>query len=359
MNGTEATIANHSWWARHGLSPRTARQNCRALRQNARLAMRLRAVGRRMPGGGNGSSRPDCGKPRAHSRAEIGAGHLRQRTPPVGTDHIGRRHLSSIRYHCLRNMMMRTLLPAALFTLAVLAGSACGRRAEPGTLSIAAASDLQFALADASRQFHQAHPRTEVRIDYGSSGNFYAQIRNGAPFDLFLSADVQYPRSLAADGLVRADAVFVYAVGRLAVWVPAASPLDPATALRDPSVRRVAIANPAHAPYGRAAEAALRQMGLYDSVARKLVLGENISQTLQFVQSGAADVGLVALSLAIAPTVRGQGRYWEVPLDAYPKMEQGGVILKDSAAARDFRAWLLAPAGRRLLKQYGFSLPGE
>jgi molybdate transport system substrate-binding protein len=94
-------------------------------------------------------------------------------------------------------------------------------------------------------------------------------------------------------------------------------------------------------------------------VAKKLVLGENISQTLQFVQSGAADVGLVALSLAIAPTVRSQGRYWEVPLDAYPKMEQGGAILKDSVAARDFRAWLLAPAGRRLLKQYGFYLPGE
>jgi len=256
-------------------------------------------------------------------------------------------------------MLTRTPFPAALVTLAALLGSACGRHAEPGKLSIAAASDLQFALADASRQFRQAHPQTQVQIDYGSSGTFYAQIRNGAPFDLFLSANVQYPRTLATAGLARAGSVFVYAVGRLAVWVPASSPLDPATALRDPSVGHVAIANPAHAPYGRAAEAALRQMGLYDSVARKLVLGENISQTLQFVQSGAADVGLVALSLAIAPTVRGQGRYWEVPLDAYPKMEQAGVILKDSEAARDFRAWLLAPAGRRLLKQYGFYLPGE
>jgi molybdate transport system substrate-binding protein len=143
------------------------------------------------------------------------------------------------------------------------------------------------------------------------------------------------------------------------VWVPASSTFDPATALRDPAVTRIAIANPQHAPYGRAAEAALRSMGLYDSVQKKLVLGENISQTLQFVQSGAADVGIVALSLAVAPTVRGQGRYWEVPLDAYPKMEQGGVILKDSAAAREFRDWLLSPAGRTLLKQYGFSLPGE
>lgn len=248
-------------------------------------------------------------------------------------------------------------LPATLLLLVF--GVACSRSPQPRILSIAAAADLQFALAEAARQFHQQHPQTELAIDYGSSGNFYAQIRNGAPFDLFLSADVQYPGNLARDGLVRADSVFVYAAGRIAVWVPASSKLDPATALRDPAVTRIAIANPQHAPYGRAAEAALRSMGLYDSVEKKLVLGENISQTLQFVQSGAADVGIVALSLAVAPTVRGQGRYWEVPLDAYPKMEQGGVILKDSPAAREFRDWLLAPAGRGLLKQFGFSLPGE
>jgi len=248
---------------------------------------------------------------------------------------------------------------AAIVGLLSLLGSACGRPTPPRKLSIAAAADLQFALAEAARQFHKQHPQADVAIDYGSSGNFYAQIRNGAPFDLFLSADVQYPRNLAYDGLVREDAIFVYAAGRIAVWVPATSTFDPATALRDPAVNRIAIANPQHAPYGRAAEAALRSLGLYDSVQKKLVLGENISQTLQFVQSGAADAGIVALSLAVAPTVRGQGRYWEVPLDAYPKMEQGGVILKDSPVAREFRDWLLAPAGRALLKQYGFSLPGE
>jgi molybdate transport system substrate-binding protein len=208
-------------------------------------------------------------------------------------------------------------------------------------------------LAEGARQFHRQHPQTELAIDYGSSGNFYAQIRNGAPFDVFLSADVQYARNLAQ------NAVFVYAAGRIAVWVPASSKLDPATALRDPSVRRIAIANPQHAPYGRAAEAALRSMGLYDSVEKKLVLGENISQTLQFIQSGAAETGIVALSLAMAPKVREQGRYWEVPVSAYPKIEQGGVILKDSPEAREFREWLLGPSGRSLLKQYGFSLPGE
>jgi molybdate transport system substrate-binding protein len=247
---------------------------------------------------------------------------------------------------------MLTIRFAAVAGLVALF-SACGHANSPHKLSIAAAADLQFALAEGARQFHQQHPRTELAIDYGSSGNFYAQIRNGAPFDLFLSADVQYARNLAQ------GAVFVYAAGRIAVWVPASSKLDPATALRDPSVRRIAIANPQHAPYGRAAEAALRSMGLYDSVEKKLVLGENISQTLQFIQSGAADTGIVALSLAVAPKVREQGRYWEVPVSAYPKIEQGGVILKDSPEAREFREWLLGPSGRSLLKQYGFSLPGE
>ncbi|MEI9971893.1 MAG: molybdate ABC transporter substrate-binding protein [Ignavibacteriota bacterium] len=229
----------------------------------------------------------------------------------------------------------------------------------PRKLSIAAAADLQFALSEAATQFHQQHPQTEVAVSYGSSGNFYAQIRNGAPFDLFLSADAQYPRNLARDGMVHADSIFLYAEGRIVVWVPAASRLDPSTALRDPSVQRIAIANPEHAPYGRAAEAALRSTGLYDSVAKKLVQGENISQTFQFVESGAADVGIVALSLAVAPNVRDQGRYWEFPPESYPKMEQAGVILKESPQAREFRDWLMAPAGRALLKRYGFSLPGE
>jgi molybdate transport system substrate-binding protein len=269
--------------------------------------------------------------------------------------------MSSIRHDVLPILLGRRDLSLACLPLALglLLTASCANRGQPAKLSIAAASDLQFALADAAEQFHKTHPLTEVQVTYGSSGNFYQQIRNGAPFDLFLSADVQYPRSLAKEGLGRADSVFVYGIGRLAVWVPAASPLDPATALRDPSLHRVAIANPAHAPYGRAAQSALQKMGLYESVQSKLVLGENISQTLQFVQSGAADVGLVALSLAIAPKVKAQGRYWEVPLDAYPKMEQGGMILKDSVAAREFRDWLQAPEGRRLLKGYGFYLPGE
>ena len=254
---------------------------------------------------------------------------------------------------------MPALRSAAVPVLLALLCPACARHTTPRKLTIAAASDLQFALADGVRQFQQQHPEIALAVNYGSSGNFYAQIRNGAPFDLFLSADLGYPQSLARDRIVPAGSIFTYAAGKIAVWVPASSHLDPATALRDPAVRRIAIANPQHAPYGRAAEAALRGMGLYESVEKKLVLGENISQTLQFAESGAADTAIVALSLAVAPAVRRQGRYWEVPMNTYPKIEQGGAIVKDSPAARAFRDWLLSAAGRALLQQYGFSAPGE
>ena len=257
----------------------------------------------------------------------------------------------------IRIIVRRLIVSGVAAALAFL--PACRGTAPPQPLSVAAAADLQFALAEGAALFHRAHPETEVRVSYGSSGNFYAQIRNGAPFDLFLSADLQYPRKLVDEHAVREDSLFVYAIGRLAVWVPSASALDPATALTDPAVHHLAIADPQHAPYGRAAVAALHSMGIYDSLQGKLVLGENISQTLQFAQSGAADAGMVALSLAMAPNMRGQGRYWEVPVESYPKMVQTGVILKDSAAAHRFREWLQGPAGRALLKRYGFSLPGE
>jgi molybdate transport system substrate-binding protein len=247
----------------------------------------------------------------------------------------------------------------------VLLCAACGpHRLAPEKLTIAAAADLQFALEDVSRQFHPAHPEVETQVVYGSSGNFFAQIQNQAPFDLFLSADLDYPLKLEQQGLIAPKSIFQYAVGRLAVWVPAQSPLD-VTQLQmkvfdNPTIKHVALANPQHAPYGRAAEAALRHFGVYDKISGKIVLAENIAQTLQFVQSGAADVGVVALSLAIAPAVRSQGRYWEVPLDAYPRMWQGGAILKraqNSPAAAAFRAYLTSAEGRHILQQYGFSLP--
>jgi len=262
-----------------------------------------------------------------------------------------------------------TLSPITDHSIAVAALAAfllaCVSRPQaPQPVTVAAASDLQFALEDIAGDFRRSHPSAEIRIVYGSSGNFYTQIRGQAPFDLFLSADVEYPRRLASEGLALPDSLFTYAVGRIVVWAPAGSPLDPARlgmgALEAPSVRHVAIANPEHAPYGRAAAAAMKSMGVYERVAGKLVLGENVAQALEFVESGAAEVGIVPLSLAVAPPVRSRGRYWEVPPGAYPAIEQGGAILaraRGSRLALDLRNYLAGPAVRDRLKQYGFSPP--
>jgi len=230
----------------------------------------------------------------------------------------------------------------------------------PLPLQIAAASDLRFALEELTAGYRGTSPMVSPAVTYGSSGTLYAQILNGAPFDLFMSADTAYPMRLATHGLTLAGSEFTYAIGRLAVWVPAASSLDvEKTGLQvlvDPGVMHVAMANPATAPYGRAAEAAMRRAAVYERARTKIVLGENVAQALQFVQSGAADVGVIAMSLAVAPTVRGTGRYWPIPLDFYPHMDQGGVILKTDAIdqARDFRRYLLSDAGRDVLKRYGF-----
>jgi molybdate transport system substrate-binding protein len=251
-----------------------------------------------------------------------------------------------------------TLLAAALVLSAAPPPAAGAQK-----LTVAAAADLRFALDELATQFRAAHPEVDLAITYGSSGNFFAQIQNGAPFDLFLSADVDYPRRLITAGLASKDSLFLYGVGRIVVWVPAGSPLDPAAlgirVLEAPSVRHIAIANPQHAPYGQAAVAALRSLGVYDRVSPKLVLGENIGQAFEFVESGAAEAGIVALSLALAPAARSHGRYWEVPQEAYPKIEQGGVILARAPAgpAAQFRAFLLSAEARRILKQYGFSVP--
>lgn len=252
--------------------------------------------------------------------------------------------------------------------LALVVSVACSTDPTAGRrrVSIAAAADLKFALDQVVADFAKLHPGIRVDVTYGSSGNFYAQLQNQAPFDLFLSADMEYPARLIREGLTLPGTEFTYAVGRLAVWVPADSAIDPRKlgihALQDPAVIHIAIANPQHAPYGRAAEAAMRSLGVYESIRQKLIRGENVAQTLQFVQSGNAQIGIVALSLAISPSVRAQGRYWEVPLESYPRMEQGGVILKwtkEAGAARSFRAYLTGLEGRSTLKSFGFTLPGE
>lgn len=230
-----------------------------------------------------------------------------------------------------------------------------------GEITVAAASDLKFAMDELVEAFRKSSGETKVRVSYGSSGNFHAQIRNGAPYDLYFSADIAYPKRLAEEGLALGGEVFTYGVGRIVVWVPEKSPIR----VEELGIRaleqgkKVAIANPRHAPYGAAAAAAMKKLGVYAKVEKRLVLGENIAQTAQFVESGAADIGVIALSLALAPQMKG-GRWWEVPLEAYPRMEQGGMILKmtkSPAEARAFRDFVLGPEGRAVLERFGFFLP--
>ena len=169
-------------------------------------------------------------------------------------------------------------------------------------ISVAAAADLQFAMQDIAARFQKETGKT-VKVTYGSSGNFFQQLQNGAPFDMFFSANLDYPKKLEAAGLTVPGSYYQYARGKIVIWVPNESKLDLSSgiqALLNPSIQKIAIANPQHAPYGQAAVAAMQKENVYDKVKDKLVLGENISQTASFVVSGSADVGIVALSLALS-----------------------------------------------------------
>ncbi len=229
-------------------------------------------------------------------------------------------------------------------------------------ITVAAAADLQFAFQDVATRFEKDSGK-HLKLIFGSSGNFFAQIQNGAPFDVFFSADIDYPKRLEAAGLAEPGSLYPYAAGKIVLWVPKESKLDLSHGLQvllDPGVRKIAIANPEHAPYGRAAIAALRHENFYDKVSAKFVLGENISQTATFVVSGSADVGIVALSLALAPSMKEKGRYVEIPTDDYPAIEQGAVILKSSPnkeLGRQLFAFLKTAALQDLLRSYGFSIP--
>ena len=259
----------------------------------------------------------------------------------------------------------------ALFCRVIRAMAACvllaasGDAAEgPRPLVVAAASDLKFALDEVITAFQKAHPQHRPQPAYGSSGTLFAQIENGAPFDVFLSADVSFPRRLSESGRAQKESLFLYATGHLVVWVPETSPLDVAQlgarALLDSRIRKVAIANPEVAPYGAAAVAALKYLGVYDALQLKLVRGENVAQAAQFVQSGAADAGIISLSLALSPKMKG-GRRWEVPPDSFPVLEQAGIICKKGANPEGATAlceFLRGVDGRAILQRYGFSLPG-
>ena len=251
-----------------------------------------------------------------------------------------------------------TKLPALLLLFA-------GAFATAQEITVAAAADMSAALPELVAAYTKKTGQT-VKLSFGASGNLTNQIRNGAPFDIFFSADEQYPQQLISEGLGLKDTLYRYAIGRLVLWLPNDSPLDLSKlgiqALLDPSAKKISIANPATAPYGRAAEATLRHFGIYNQVSSRLVVGENISQAAQFVESGNAQAGLIALSHALAPAMKDKGRYWTVPLDAYPTLNQAAVMLtksKEQDAARKFLEFLRSPDAASLLTSYGFSLPAE
>jgi len=252
------------------------------------------------------------------------------------------------------------LISACLVTL-------CAARAQDQAngreLVVAAAADLSSALQEVSDGY--AHKTgVKVKLSFGASGALTQQIQNGAPFDVFFSADMDYPRRLVASGEADGATLYQYAVGKLVLWVPADSPLDVEhkgmNVLLDPSVKKIAIANPQHAPYGRAAVAALKHFGLYDRLSDRLVLGENVSQAAQFAESGNAQAGFVALAHAVAPAMKGKGKYWEVPADSYPPLAQGVVVVSGSQHKKDaaeFVEYIKTKEAVDVLRRYGFTVP--
>jgi molybdate transport system substrate-binding protein len=232
----------------------------------------------------------------------------------------------------------------------------------PKRLTIAAASDLQTVLPGIVRDFERLASATVV-VSYGSSGSFFAQIQNGAPFDVFLSADVDYPKQLAAAGAADPNTLQVYATGHLVLWARRDTKLDLSrglASLTDARVRRVAMANPKYAPYGRAAMAALRSARLYDLLQPKLVTGESLAQAAQLVESGNADVGLLSRSLVLGPALKAEGTYVDIPSSSHPPIDQAAIVVKASrepALARAFITFLGRGEAGRHLERFGFTLP--
>jgi molybdate transport system substrate-binding protein len=246
------------------------------------------------------------------------------------------------------------LLLASLLTLPT--------RAAP--LLVAAAADLSYCIDELAAAFRKDAPEAELKVSTGASGNFFAQIRNGAPFEVFLSADMDYPAQLARLGVADGATLTPYARGRIALW-SLDNTLDLAqgmAVLRAPAVTRIAIANPATAPYGRAAKAALERDGLWAAVQPKLVIGENIAQTAQFVQSGNAQVGIISLATLRSPKMAGVGHSYLIPDQGLAPIAQGAIVTRRGAGnplAARFVHFLGTPAARAILARNGFSLPEQ
>lgn len=251
---------------------------------------------------------------------------------------------------------MKNMAPLIVICSLLLATSA----AHAEKITVAAAADLKFAMDEIATTFKKSTPTDEIEIIYGSSGKFHTQIQQGAPYDLYFSADIAFPRELSKDGFAGSD-VKTYAFGRIVLW---SASLDASQltleSLTDSAITRIAIANPKHAPYGKRAEEALRSAGLWDKLESKLVNGENIAHTAQFVQTGNAQVGIIALSLAVNPELASKGGYWLIPDTLHEPLEQGYIITRraaDNALAKRFAEYMGSEPARTVMKRYGFVLP--
>lgn len=250
-----------------------------------------------------------------------------------------------------------------LLLMAALAVPGIAFPAEPRSVAVAVAANMRPAFEEIAARFQAKNPGVEVKPTFGASGSFFAQISNGAPFDLFLSADADFPAKVVEKGLADGKA-FTYAYGKLVVWVPKGSKLDlegkGLAALADASVQKIAIASPELAPYGRAAKSALEKAGFYEKLQGRIVMGQSVSQTARFVQSGNAQAGFLPLSLAKIPPLSDEGRTWPVPPSSYQRIEQAGVIVKgakQAALARDLAAFIMGDGARDVLERYGYDLP--
>jgi molybdate transport system substrate-binding protein len=258
-------------------------------------------------------------------------------------------------------------LCAILFGAVAAVSSTAAPAPDPAapTPNIAAASDLQFALTEIAAGFTRETGR-QVKLVFGSSGNFRRQIAEGAPFEMFLSADEAYVAALAKEGRAE-DGGIRYATGRIVLFVPKDSKLrpDPAladlkVAIADGRVRHFAIANPEHAPYGRAAREALQAAGIWDALVPRLVLGENVSQAARFATTGGAQGGIVAYSLVRSPTLADLGNYVLLPAESHAPLHQRMVLVKGAGVtAREFYRYLQQPAAREVFTRFGFALPGD
>lgn len=253
----------------------------------------------------------------------------------------------------------RALLPA--MTLCSLAGGAL--RAEAETITIAAAADLKYALTEIADTFRASHPGDKVEAVFGSSGKLHTQIQNGAPYDFFFSADIAYPRELHDKGLTTSPPR-LYAIGRIVLWSirPELASLPLKSLPGSQTLRKFAIANPEHAPYGRRAREALRHEGVWEAIRPKLVMGENVAHAAQYVDSGAAEAGIVALSLVKSPALAGKGAWMPIPAEWHAPLEQAYVITvraRNNPLAAAFATYLETPGARAAMQRHGFVLPGE